>query len=116
MNDAARGNIPTSEESKEEVEVKQPVVEPLNTLFDAPTVDGIKAKADAYDSQLDASESKEAEPTTSATTEKKDKPKGDTVTSTTEIKDEVRTTVYKKYNRLLTQQQFSKKIKQTLII
>ena len=31
-------------------------------------------------------------------TEKKDKPKGDTVTSTTEIKDGVRKTVYKKYN------------------
>ena len=67
MNDAARGNIPTQEQVKEEVEVKQPVVEPLPT--------------------------QEA-----ATTEKEDKPKGDTVTSTTEIKDGVRKTVYKKYN------------------
>jgi len=29
LNDAARGNIPTQEQVKEEVEVKQPVVEPL---------------------------------------------------------------------------------------
>ena len=65
MNDAARGNIPTQEQVKEEVEVKQPVVEPLPTQEAAPT-------------------------------EKKDKPKGDTITSRTEIKDGVRTTVYKK--------------------
>ena len=37
MNDAARGNIPTQEQVKEEVEVKQPVVEPLPTQEAATT-------------------------------------------------------------------------------
>jgi len=45
LNDAARGNIPTQEQAKEEVEVKQPVVEPLPAQEITPTVKTVEETA-----------------------------------------------------------------------